>query len=174
MRSLGDAEVVNSTLSGNESVGWHGGAVFQTDGVMNLVNSTVADNVSPADTGALFVGTFTDAGATLTLHNTIVAGNSALGLLRRVLRCRCRHADVERSQRRLGRLVQPDGRRRPTGHGSAARTAGRQRWTDADPCAVVLGSPAIDAADAAVCPATDQRGVARDADCDIGAFEFVP
>jgi hypothetical protein len=36
------------------------------------------------------------------------------------------------------------------------------------------GSPAIDAANAAYCPATDQRGVARDAACDVGAFEFVP
>ena len=40
--------------------------------------------------------------------------------------------------------------------------------------ALLAGSPAIDAADTAVCPATDQRGVARDAACDVGAFEFVP
>ena len=34
-------------------------------------------------------------------------------------------------------------------------------------------SPAIDAADGAACPATDQRGVARPqgAGCDVGAFE---
>ena len=39
--------------------------------------------------------------------------------------------------------------------------------------ALLLGSPAIDTADNAVCPATDQRGVARPqlAACDIGAFE---
>ena len=40
--------------------------------------------------------------------------------------------------------------------------------------ALLAGSPAIDAANTAVCPITDQRGVARDAACDIGAFEFVP
>ena len=40
--------------------------------------------------------------------------------------------------------------------------------------ALLAGSPAIDAGDTAVCPATDQRGVARDAACDVGAFEFVP
>ena len=35
------------------------------------------------------------------------------------------------------------------------------------------GSPAIDAANGAVCPATDQRGVARPqgAGCDVGAVE---
>lgn len=40
--------------------------------------------------------------------------------------------------------------------------------------ALLAGSPAIDAADNAVCPATDQRGVARDAVCDVGSFEYVP
>ena len=40
--------------------------------------------------------------------------------------------------------------------------------------ALLPGSPAIDAANNAVCPATDQRGVARDAACDVGAFELVP
>jgi len=40
--------------------------------------------------------------------------------------------------------------------------------------ALLAGSPAIDPADTAVRPATDQSGVARDAACDVGAFEFVP
>ena len=40
--------------------------------------------------------------------------------------------------------------------------------------ALLAGSPAIDAAGAGACPVTDQRGVARDAACDVGAFEFVP
>jgi hypothetical protein len=42
--------------------------------------------------------------------------------------------------------------------------------------ALVKNSPAIDAADNAVCPATDQRGVSRPqgAACDIGAFEYQP
>jgi hypothetical protein len=42
--------------------------------------------------------------------------------------------------------------------------------------ALLDGSPAIDAADDAACPATDQRGVPRPqgAACDIGAYEYVP
>ncbi len=42
--------------------------------------------------------------------------------------------------------------------------------------ALGAGSPAIDAADAGACPATDQRGVARPqgAGCDVGAFELIP
>jgi hypothetical protein len=39
--------------------------------------------------------------------------------------------------------------------------------------ALLPGSPAIDAADDALCPATDQRGVTRPqgAGCDIGSYE---
>ncbi|HEU0011336.1 MAG TPA: choice-of-anchor Q domain-containing protein, partial [Verrucomicrobiae bacterium] len=42
--------------------------------------------------------------------------------------------------------------------------------------ALLAGSPALDAADPAFCPATDQRGTARPfgAGCDIGAFESAP
>jgi hypothetical protein len=42
--------------------------------------------------------------------------------------------------------------------------------------ALLADSPGIDAADAAICPATDQRGVARPqgAGCDVGAYEYVP
>ncbi|HSB00776.1 MAG TPA: choice-of-anchor Q domain-containing protein, partial [Anaerolineales bacterium] len=41
--------------------------------------------------------------------------------------------------------------------------------------ALLPGSPAIDAGDAASCPATDQRGISRPqgGGCDIGAFEYV-
>jgi hypothetical protein len=40
--------------------------------------------------------------------------------------------------------------------------------------ALLPGSPAIDTAETAACPATDQRGIVRDAACDIGSYEFVP
>jgi hypothetical protein len=47
---------------------------------------------------------------------------------------------------------------------------GGPTWTHA----LLPGSPAIDAADDAVCPATDQRGVLRPqgAACDIGSYEL--
>ena len=37
IRMLGNATVVNSTISGNTSTAWYGGAVFHTDGVMSVV-----------------------------------------------------------------------------------------------------------------------------------------
>ena len=79
IRMLGNATLRNSTLSGNSSLGWHGSAVFHTDGVMNLVNTTVTGNVAPPGTAAVFVGTFTAASATLNTLNSIVAGNSGDG-----------------------------------------------------------------------------------------------
>ncbi|MBV5324740.1 MAG: hypothetical protein J0626_05425, partial [Rhodospirillaceae bacterium] len=40
---------------------------------------------------------------------------------------------------------------------------------------LLTGSPAIDAGDGALCPATDQRDMARPqgSNCDIGAYELV-
>ena len=80
MRTLGDVNVDNSTLSGNTSTAWHGGAMFITDGIANVTNSTVAGNSAPGGTtGGLFVGTFGPSSATLNIQNTIVADNGDFG-----------------------------------------------------------------------------------------------
>ena len=39
--------------------------------------------------------------------------------------------------------------------------------------ALLAGSPAINAGRIANCPTTDQRGENHDANCDIGAYEFI-
>jgi len=174
IRSLGNAEIINSTISGNEATGWYGGALFVTDGVVNLTNVTVADNVSPVGAAAdVFVGTFTAANATLTLANSIVSsaqdncffapwGSGVVTLTadhNNVLTdatCFAGASDLVVADAGLGSLADNGG---PT-------------LTHA----LLAGSPAIDAADDTVCPATDQRGVARPqgAGCDVGAYEFVP
>lgn len=172
IRSLGNMTLTNTTLSGNTSIAWYGGAVFHTDGVLQLLNSTVAANVSPAGApAALFVGTFTAAGATLRLTNTIVDGNTS-GCF----------AGFFGS----GPVVLVSGGHNVAGDGSCNLTApGDQPGTNSllgpladngGPTAthaLLNGSPAIDAANAAVCPPTDQRGVVRPqgAGCDVGAFE---
>jgi hypothetical protein len=174
IRMLGNATLRNSTLSGNSSGAWHGSAVFHTDGVMNLVNTTVTGNVAPPGTATLFVGTFTAANATMHLVNSIVAGNTGDG---------CFLA--------------------PFGSGTVAlNSLGYNVFSDAtcfavptdqvvgDPALGPLtdnggptlthlllpGSPAIDAANAALCPPTDQRGVPRPQGpgCDSGAVEREP
>ena len=174
IRSLGNAEIINSTISGNEATGWYGGALFVTDGVVSLTNVTVADNVSPAEAAAdIFVGTFGESSATLTLANTIVSsaqdncfvaywGSGAVTLAadhNNVLTdatCYAGASDQVVADAGLGPLADNSG---PT-------------LTHA----LLAGSPAIDTADEAVCPATDQRGVDRPqgAGCDVGAYEYIP
>jgi hypothetical protein len=172
IRALGDMDVTNSTISGNTSTTWHGGAVFLTDGVTSIVNSTIAANTSPPGTGDVFVGTFTDASASLELTNTIVASDTVGCFLA------------------------------PFGAGAVSLTSGGHNVVTDDSCgapaagdqfstdpligpladnggptmthALLAGSPAIDAADPDACPAVDQRGEARDAACDVGSFEYLP
>ena len=108
----------------------------------------------------------------VTIQNSIVAGNGLYG-------CQV-EGGANAVLTSLGNNV--------FGDDSCGAAAGDQTFTDpvlgplADnggptlTHALLAGSPAIDAADAASCSATDQRGVARPqgAGCDVGAFELVP
>ncbi len=173
IRSLGDATIINSTISGNASIGWYGGAAFITDGAVDLVNVTVAGNVSPGFAPAdLFVGTFTDASATLTLTNTIVAsaqdgcfaGFFGAGTVTLVSNGHNVATDATCNLTAAGDQPSTDPLLGPlAGNGGPTATH-----------ALLAGSPALDAADAAACAATDQRGVARPqgAGCDVGSFEL--
>jgi beta-glucanase (GH16 family) len=178
IRMLGNATIVNSTLSGNTSSAWFGGALFHTDGVTNLVNSTVTGNVAPSfGNAALFVGTFTAANATLNITNTIVAenrdldGNPGTG---------CFVAPFGSGVVTLtsgGTNVFTDSTCAPIASDQVVATAGLGPLAaNGGPTlthALNAGSPALDAANPASCPATDQRGVARPqgAGCDVGSIE---
>jgi hypothetical protein len=172
IRSLGNMTITNSTISGNTATGWMGGGFFHTDGIMNIVNSTIVNNTAPAGTtGGGFVGTFTSANATLTLSNTIIAGNSgsqcfyapwgsgivtATSLGHNLVSdtsCFAVSSDLITGTTQIGPLADNGG---PT-------------LTHA----LLAGSPAIDAGDDITCTATDQRGVNRPqgTHCDIGAYE---
>jgi beta-glucanase (GH16 family) len=175
IRMLGDAAIENSTISGNEALAWYGGALFLTDGVMNIVNTTIADNISPSGAPeAIFVGTFGPANASMTLANSIVA-NATGG---------CFIAPWGSGSVEIvsgGHNVGSDGTCNLSAAGDQPNTDpvigplgdnGGPTWTHA----LQAGSPAIDAADDAVCPATDQRGVPRPQGtaCDVGSYEYVP
>jgi hypothetical protein len=173
MRMLGDATIENSTLSGNQSLGWYGGAIFLTDGVMDVLNSTIVGNIGPDwAASAIFVGTFGPANATLTFTNSIVAHNQWFG---------CFVAPWGSGTVTLasgGHNIGSDDSCNMTATGDQVfvdpmvgplADNGGPTWTHA----LQTGSPAIDAGDDSLCPATDQRGVARPqgAACDIGAYE---
>ena len=175
MRSLGNVTVTNSTLSGNTSIAWHGGAIFHTDGVLSCALHGDGQRVAAAGPAAVFVGTFTAGGATLRLANSIVGRQLRAGCFVGSFGSgRCCWPPAATTSPATARATSPPPAtsRRPI-HCS-------DRWpTMAVPrrrmrcCA---GSPAIDAAGAAVCPAVDQRGVARPQGpaCDAGAFERTP
>jgi hypothetical protein len=172
IRSLGDMTITNSTLSGNRSTGWHGGAIFQTDGDITITNSTIANNIAPDYApSTFFIGQFGGGFVpTLTLTNTIVTGNQwyacekfASGTVGNVVSggnnlvqddsCNPVASDLIGANAQLGPLA---------GNGGPTQTH-----------ALLPGSPAIDAANDALCPATDQRGTTRPqgGHCDIGAYE---
>jgi beta-glucanase (GH16 family) len=170
IRSLGNMTITNSTISGNTATGWHGGAIFHTDGAMEIGSSTITDNAGPDwAPSAIFIGSFGAAVPSLKLTNSIVAAN-------RWYACEQNAAGTVSLVSGGHNLVQ-DGSCSPaasdliTGDAKLGPLAVNGGPTQTH--ALLAGSPAIDAADDAASPATDQRGVARPqgAHSDIGAYE---
>ncbi len=153
---FGTATVTNSTFSGNAS--YVGGAIWAQASTL-VVNSTVAGNSATAGGAGAY-------GGGVTLRNTIVAeaGSACVAVhdgghnLDSGASCGFSAANGSLSgvDPRLGPLAN---------NGGPTRTY-----------ALLGGSPAIDAADPAACPATDQRGIPRPQGlrCDIGAYEVSP
>ncbi len=170
LRILGDGTISNSTISGNTSTAWHGGAMFLTDGVVDVDHTTVAGNVSPGGTAALFVGTFGPSSATMNIGTSVVSAPTNCFL--------APFGAGAVAINSLGENVFTDGTCFPVGSDQVVADAligpladnGGPTLTHA----LLAGSPAVDAAPAAACPATDQRGVTRPqgAACDAGAFEL--
>jgi beta-glucanase (GH16 family) len=174
LRSLGNVTLTNSTLSGNTSVAWYGGAIFHTDGVLQINYSTIAGNVAPPSApAAVFVGTFTAANATLRLKSSIVADNTAgcfagfFGPGTVVLASDGNNVGSDGSCNLNAAGDKPN---TLAGLGPLALNGGPTATH-----ALLAGSPAVDAA-GLVCPAVDQRGVTRPRGpaCDAGAFERTP
>jgi hypothetical protein len=177
----GQMTLVNDTISGNSATGDGGGIVFGNGAgnLLTLENVTIADNHANSDGigggnggGVARIG-FAPA---MTLHNTIIAGNSGGGAPDCV--GFASGGTITRSGNLIGDLS-----------GCGYPTPGPGDITGVSPLlgpladnggptptrALIAGSPAIDHA-AAPCPATDQRGVVRPqlGGCDIGAFELEP
>ncbi|WP_139559210.1 choice-of-anchor Q domain-containing protein [Methylotetracoccus oryzae] len=169
----GTMTVVNSTLSGNRA-GNQGGAIYNSGyfwqyGSLTVRNSTLTGNRAGADGGGLFMYW----GGTITLSNTLIARNKGPG-------SDCSIRDTDYLARNFeGVNLIADGSCDVLANGgiSGDPKLGRLRDNGGPTLTHALraGSPAIDAADAALCPKTDQRGITRPpgAACDIGAFERV-
>lgn len=153
----GSVTLTNSTVSGNAAS--NGGGIYTNDGFVTLTNSTVSANVATGSGGGI-VGV--DLGE-VTLSNTIVASNSAPN------NPNAGGSFNSQGNNLIGNTVDPL-------LGSLQNNGGPTNTH-----ALLQGSPAIDAGNNTVCPATDQRGETRPKDgdgnnsviCDIGAFELV-
>jgi beta-glucanase (GH16 family) len=171
LRSLGNSTVINSTFSGNTSTAWHGGGVFHTDGQLTVTNSTFTGNIAPSGTASgILVATF-GAPANMTLTNSVMEGNGG------AFACAIEGGGAA-TITSGGSNVISDGSCNPNGttdQSNADALLGPLADNGGPTLTHALGSgsPAIDAADATACPATDQRGVVRPqgAGCDVGAFE---
>jgi predicted outer membrane repeat protein len=162
--------MTNSTLTANHAATRGGGIQATGTGTMNLTNVTLHDDI--ADAGPSEIDNCVSApgcGATahtITLRNTIVASAGT----------------------NCGGPVTSAGHNLDSGAGCGFAAAGdlvsrtpllgalAANGGPTPTQAELGGSPTIDAGDAAGCPATDQRGLARPgaAACDIGAFEVQP
>ncbi len=169
IRSLGKFTIIDSTISGNTSTGWHGGAIFHTDGAMEIKNSTIANNKGPDwAPSAIFNGSFGGPAPTLKLTNTIITGNQWYA---------CEHWTGANVLTSGGHNLVQDDSCSPIAsdviNGNALIGLLSNNGGPTLTHALLTGSPAIDAGDDAACSATDQRGVTRPqgAHCDIGSYE---
>jgi CSLREA domain-containing protein len=165
--------LTNSTLSDNSAT--QGGAI-NNRGHLNLLNSTVADNTATAGGGIYNLDNGVIVGV-VTMTNMIVANNTG--------------GDCQEDAgaapvappygfSSAGHNLDSDGSCNLTGTGDLPNTAPllfplSDNGGDTQTHAIPTTSPAYNAGDNAVCPATDQRGVARpqEGSCDIGAYEKV-
>jgi len=196
-RSLIVINLKNTTVSGNFGTDVGGG--ITTNGTVNLINATIADNVATTDAPGGGAGLNSFGSGTYVFYNTIFSGNvMAGGDSTREANCGCS----------AGSAACPLGRMVSTGHNindeavdtcSLSVALGDRPATDpllkpltnngglTETYALpsqVLGdpatSPAIDSADDLRCPNNDQRGSLRPDDgdgdgsylCDVGAFEL--
>ena len=165
--SAGNMTVTNSTLSGNTAASY-GGAIFAYEGT--LTNNTFVGN-SAAD-GAI---SFYDVGMPLTLYNNLMVKGS-MGT----------NCSIQIGSGTPGGITAANN----LANDDSCSTAGVTTVSDlsmqvgtlgdnggsTQTIPLLAGSAAINAGDDTVCPATDQRGVARPqgAHCDVGAYEYEP
>ncbi len=162
----GELTLTNSTVSGN--TGTYGGGIHSY-GSLTLTSSTIADNTADWYGGGVYVSS----GSTASFENMLVADNTATST----------GPDVDGAVTSAGYNLIGDSSD-STGFGSTGdqldvapllgslNNNGGATLTHA----LLTGSPAIDAANTATSPTTDQRGVARPYgdEADIGAYEWQP
>jgi Domain of unknown function (DUF4214) len=166
----GTVHLTASTVA--ENTGLFAAGIWNSSGTVTLTNSTLADNrASGASVPCSGVGGLCNGSGTVTLQNTILARNTSLQS-----GPDCQGLITSQGTNVLGDL---------TGCSITLQSSdiigdpGMGAFADASVpghghVPLLPESPAMDAANPAVCPATDQLGRPREGVCDIGAIEFQP
>jgi predicted outer membrane repeat protein len=193
----GTITVTSSTISGND--GDYGGGI--TGGAVTITNSTITGNYSSSGNGGIHGGDVAVTNSTISgnygeeyggihgfqtvsLSNSIVLGNMAsdgvgdevvAGALVRtggnILGTDVYSGDTDVGETSAAAVFAETAEIAPGVFAGVLADNGGPTETIA--LRLVQGNPAIGGADPATAAATDQRGVARDADPDLGAFEAV-
>ena len=177
--------VVNSTIAGIDSDEFGGGLVVRATATAAVTNTTIAGNVGESQS---FAGLVVQDGGALRLENSLVVGNSIVdasfgdagvasdvigavdsnghNLFGQPTVAGAAPGDVTGvTARQVFAVLDPDGKPVLSDNGGATATLA---LLDS------AANPAIDAADAAVAPTSDQRGAARIGAPDIGSVEADP
>jgi CSLREA domain-containing protein len=183
--STGTFDLTNSTLSGNATTGY-GGGLSSAAGATDLRNATINRNIADADSDGNGDGGGIDqaSSATLSLENTIVAGNLDTG--GQSPDCNANSGTTSDGYNLFGTTAGCFGLTLTTGDRNLAGTNpmvaqlapnGGPTLTsalNAASPAINAGNPATPGSSAAACAASDQRGVPRSlaGRCDVGAYEL--
>jgi predicted outer membrane repeat protein len=185
----GDIVSLGRTLIHNNQAGQYGGGIFSVQTALTLTNVTVSENTAPSRSGidnstssqtTILNSTIAynqsggvgNSSATISLRNTIIANNQGRNCLGSGTWTSLGH---NLSSDGTCDLTQGDDLQNTSPSLAALGDYGGANLT----YALLPGSPAIDAGDAANCPPDDQRGRSRPFDgdgdsvavCDIGAYE---
>jgi hypothetical protein len=200
------SNIVNSTVSGNSvaptatTTSSAGGVIAVATG-LNMTDATVSGNTSGAASAASSVGGISSISGAMTVTNATIAENTATGPPASAGNL----AAIASGTRTLGNTIIASGSGGLGGNCVGTFTSEGGNIESTNQCglstalgdqpstnpllgplqdnggptptrAIGPGSPALDNARAAFCPATDQRGVTRPQGrgCDVGAFEFGP
>lgn len=165
-----------------------GGGLILSNGVIDIVNATFADNFATFQGGAIFAGGSSE----VTLTSSLFYKNRLDPTHTNPVTTEYQGYHTNRELLNGGHNLQYPRTKEPDFDNDINNliTTPAEAILFADPLlgpladnggptetrALLAGSPAINAGNAAACPATDQRGVGRPqgSGCDIGAYERVP
>jgi hypothetical protein len=162
----GNPTLVNVTISGNRAFNT-GGAIINSGSSPSLTNVTVVGNTADYYTG----GMYSYYPSTITVKNSIFWGNTSphFNPQNTISTHPAGNPTVTFSYCSIEGGC-PDGTCDNLFGDPVLGTLGSFGGTT-QTVPLLPGSAAINAGDAASCPGTDQRGVARTGGCDLGAFE---